>query len=636
MPFPSVYTYNFCPNPSFEGGITGASAILGATLFQDPGLAYTGSHSLLVSTPGNASGEGVTLPPGAILGTATGAIQFQIQGATPTAFGTLSVSAVDQTSSTVLGTTTVTFGPGISWQKVTITGLALVNAHNLAVLVETTTPQVTSFNIDAVQYEPSTSVNGGVLPTPYIDGDQVYGFWVGTAEASASYKLYQFQLSGSGSIRTAQLAASFLQQGEVFFLVNTNPGLGPTKIKGGIDASGKAFPGIQTTTPGSWGGAPLPVSGFGLVVQSNITTVNTPSGVSGYGAWTTDIDPAICFIGPASVQNSGIDTGGTPGYTRPFGTFSAPIAFTPPSTGVNVWNTARYFAVGFQLGSMANNVAQNISKVQAEIQHLNQATPSAYQRPRALNTIVSPTSQNMVQNPSFDGGTSGWTAQNSTLSIDTTAAETADGFLHTGSPTPHALQVSGTVVQFGAWMTVTGLIVGQNYTVSGYAWPYSNTVGVNGQLHDIQVLVGATTATGPLTWQALGSSVTGTVPATTPLTSWNGSSPVWYRPEVTFTATSSTMNFFFMAVPITGFAGTMKFNLDCVMVSPGDNALPYGDGYSSGWTWQTGGTPGNAPSYFYERMVVASQAVESVLAQHIPLGQYASQPVYNEPVTQFS
>lgn len=408
MAFPSVYTYNFCPNPSFEAGITGASGILGASLSWASGLAYSGVYSLGVTTPGNASGEGVTLPPGAIQGTVTGAIQFQIQGATPTSSGTLSVIAIDQTTSTVLGTTSVSFSPSVSWQLVTLSGLALVNAHNLAVLVETSTAQATAFNIDCVQYEPSTSVNGGVLPTPYIDGDLPFGFWVGTAESSNSYRLYQNQLSASGLINVSQLAAAFLQKGLAVPLVNTNPANGPVVISGGIDASGKSFQGIKTVTPGTWGAAALLVSGFGLYVQAGQSIATMPSGLTSYGSWVTGIDPALAYIGPNSILSSGTDTLGNAGYTRPYGTFYAPQAFTV--NGTNIWNTARFFAVGFQMGSMAAGVAQNVSRVQAEIAPLTQTGPSAYQRPRALVTIVSPSQQNMVSNPDFSLGNTGWSA----------------------------------------------------------------------------------------------------------------------------------------------------------------------------------------------------------------------------------
>jgi hypothetical protein len=41
---------------------------------------------------------------------------------------------------------------------------------------------------------------------------------------------------------------------------------------------------------------------------------------------------------------------------------------------------------------------------------LTQTGPSAYQRPRALVTIVSPSQQNMVSNPDFSLGNTGWSA----------------------------------------------------------------------------------------------------------------------------------------------------------------------------------------------------------------------------------
>lgn len=410
--WPAVYTYNFCPNPSFEAGITGASAVLGASLSWASGLAYSGVYSLGVTTPGNASGEGVTLPPGAIQGDANGAVQFQIQAGTPSSSGSLVVSAVDLVTGDVLGTGSVSFSPSVSWQLVTLSNLGLVNGHSMSVLVETASPQATSFNIDAVQYEPATSVNLGAIPTAYIDGDLPFGFWVGTAESSSSYRLYQNQLSSSGLINVSQLAASFLQSGLAVPLVFTDPSAGPTVISGGIDASGRSFQGIKAVIPGTWGAAALLVSGFGLYNQADQTIGTMPSGVTAYGSWVTGTDPALSYIGPNSILSSGTDTLGNAGYTRPYGTFYAPQAFTV--NGTNVWNTARFFAVGFQMGSMAAGVAQNVSRVQAEIAPLTQTGPSAYQRPRSLVTIVSPTTQNMVTNPSFGTSEAGWLAINAT------------------------------------------------------------------------------------------------------------------------------------------------------------------------------------------------------------------------------
>src|ERR1700693_430058 len=100
MAWPNVYTYNFVSNPSFEQDLSGVSAVNGASFYQDTTLALYGSQSLLVSTPGNQSNEGVILPPGTVLASSTGAVSFFLQANTPSSSGTLNVFAVDLTSST--------------------------------------------------------------------------------------------------------------------------------------------------------------------------------------------------------------------------------------------------------------------------------------------------------------------------------------------------------------------------------------------------------------------------------------------------------------------------------------------------------------------------------------------------------
>src|SRR5215472_777826 len=202
MAWPSVYTYNFCPNPSFERDLTGVNALNGASLVIDMGTGLYGTQSLVVSTPGQQTAEGVICAPGTVLGTATGCVSFWVQGNDVTSSGSLTALVIDQTSSTTLGTTNFTFDPTTGWTQVVLNGLALVNAHVIALYIETNGTQQTAFNIDGIQYEPTTSVNGGTLPTPYCDGDQLFCTWISTAGLSASQKFYQFMMGASGDIIT--------------------------------------------------------------------------------------------------------------------------------------------------------------------------------------------------------------------------------------------------------------------------------------------------------------------------------------------------------------------------------------------------------------------------------------------------
>lgn len=592
MAWPNVYTYNFCPNPSFELDLTGVTAVSGATILQDPSMWFSGSYSLNVTTPGNQSGEGVLLPAGTVLATGTGAVSLYLQGNTPTSTGTLNVFAVDTTSSTTLGSVIVSFDPTTSWQRVQILGLSFVNAHNVAVYVETNSVQATSFNIDSVQYEPSLTLNGGILPTPYIDGDQLFSFWVGTAEESASYKNYQYQIGGSGDIATYG-QGSLLQIGAAFQLVFTDPASGPAVCAGQIDLSGVQFQGLIGL-----------ISGGGIVTTTGITVLLMLAGLDDFAIFSPgDTDPAISLVGYNNAGIvSGTNTSGSAGYTRPYATFSAPLAFTG-STTANIWNAAAYFAVGFQFASIAANNAQNISHVQAEVVPANggSITPSAYVRPRSLTAVLAPTTANLVTNPSFETDTIGWTAINgSGTAISRVTAQHQAGSA--------SLFNTGTGTNIGAWISIPNLIVGQTYTVSGY---YLTTDAGNRSV---------TLSVNPNSSFVSFASVTQSANAT------------WQRISLQFVAPTSTVNIAFWSTSTSGSV-LMNWYLDSVMLNPG-GLVTYGDGSTSGWSWES--TANDSRSYFYQRGNIAYAAVQNVLSSHLPFGIHAYAPVYNTPVTQYS
>lgn len=594
MAWPSVYTYNFCSNPSFEQNLTGVSAINGASILQDPSMWLYGTQSLRVTCPGQNPNEGVILPPGTVLASSTGAVSFSLQANTPTASGTLNVFAIDLTSSTTLGSTTVTFDNTTSWQLVQITGLALVNAHSIAVYVETVGIQQTAFNIDAVQYEPSLTLNAGVLPTPYIDGDQPFGTWVGTAEESASFKPFQLMMGASGTVITSG-NASLLARGASIPLVFTDPASGPAVISGNVDLSGKSFIGLNNAIR----------SGGGTVSVTAFTIVMMFAGLNDFALWQPgDTDPAESLVGWNNAGvSSGVNTSGNAGWTRPFATFSAPQAFTG-STTTNVWNSAAYFAVGYQLGSVANAGAQNVSHVQAELVPGNGGvvTPTTYIRPRALTATLAPTFMNFVTNPSFETNTTGWVAIGGTIAQSTAHAQSGT----------HSLFMSGTGIHIGAYTVVPDLIIGETYTVSGY------TFTTDGSQRLVTVAVNPTSG--------FGSSASATVTAGT---------TAFTQVSVQFTATASTEIIAFWSMNAGGTSVAQNVYLDAVMLNPG-GLEAYGDGNLAGWSWETGGTANNTRSYFYERGNVAYAAVQSILAGQLPLGLHAYAPVYNAPVTQYS
>jgi hypothetical protein len=590
MAWPNVYTYNFCSNPSFEQNTVGVVGVNGAVFSQDYGMWNTGSASLNVTTPGQVANEGVILPPGTVLASGTGAVSFFLQANTPTSTGTLNVFAVDLTTSTTLGSITVSFDATTSWQRIQIPNLALLNTHNIAVYVETSSIQATSFNIDSVQYEPSLTLNGGLLPTPYIDGDDTFGFWVGVAEASASYKLYQNQISAYGDITTSGYG-SLLVRGGTFKLVFSDPASGPTQIMGNIDLSGKQFQGLTGL-----------LSGGGIVTTTGFTVLLMFAGMNDFAIFSPgDIDPAISLVGYNNAGiASGTNTAGNAGYTRPYATFSAPQAFTG-STAKNIWNNAAYFAVGYQFSSVAANNAQNISHVQAELVPANGGvvTPSTYIRPRALTAVLAPTQINYITNPSMENDTVGWTGiPSTTISRVTTQHKFGVASLFN----------TGTANHIGSYINVPNLIVGETYTVSGY---YLTTDAGNRSI---------TLAVNPNSSFASFASA---------IQSANGT---WQRISLQFTAPTSSVTVAFWATSTSGSV-LMNWYLDGVMLNPG-GLVPYGDGSTSGWNFE--GAAGDSRSYYYQRGNIAYAAIQQILASHLPLGLHANAPVYNTPVTQYN
>jgi hypothetical protein len=412
--------------------------------------------------------------------------------------------------------------------------------------------------------------------------------------------------------------------------VFSDPTSGPTTAAGTIDLSGRTYQRIHGPFTGPGGTS----TAFGVVAML--------AGLDDFSMFLpTDVDPALSLIGwnNAGVL-TGTNTGGNAGYTRAFATFSAPNA-QPNSSGNNTWNGASYFAVGFQLASQAAGGAQNITHVQAEtvpfaMSTVNEApsagsVPTSYVRPRALIPVIAPTDLNYVLNPSFDGGSvssvpNNWfaiTSPASTILIDTVTSHSIDRVLPTSSPVPLSAAIAGTVTRFGAYAMVSNLIVGEVYTVSGYVWPQA------ANLYDIQVVVSPTAAGGSL---AVGSSIPSgtTPPLTQALVSAVGT---WYRPNVQFTATNSTMTIAFWGIPITGASGTWTFNLDAVALTPG-GLQSYGDGYYPGWAFE--GTTGNSRSYYYQRGNIANSVVNQVLAGNLPQGLHTYDAQYFVPPTQYT
>jgi hypothetical protein len=611
MSWPSYYTNNFCPNPSIEVSTEGYAEILGTEQLSQVAVAYAGQFALQVTTPGSVPGEGVTTPAGTVVASATGSGSLYIWGES----GNLTVQALQNPGGQILGSIQVQLD-GSAWQRVVLNDLAMTVNDDFYLAVSTTTAQAVTFVIDAVQYEPESPA------LPYIDGDSQYAKWAGTPQLSTSYQQYQFPISASGGMwmeGTIQLIA----RGEVFTIGSV--------VGGMMDMSGQFHPMAAVSSasrtviapavdPGV-AGLPWEIAGGGSI--KGVTVVNPGSGFGMFGIWETgvDPDPAMTLIGwnNAGTQNAS-ETATS--YTRLYGTFSPPQQVLD-SAGVPLWNSAAYMAAGFRIASQGVYSAGSPNAVnfaQVQVEKRTQQGPVAYQRPRALNTIIRPTRMNYVANPSMETSIAGWTAIGGATLTQVSSAYEGE----------FSLEVSVPSAGGGVYITVSDLILGDTFIASGYIEP------VSGNINDVIVAVGSAEGSSVENGYAYGGGGYGSGPyggvadpAAAMLTGAFG-----YRPYTAFQAAQSNVVLSFTPVAVTDATYPLVFNVDCVLLEPGEVLNPYGDGTTDGWAWELGGTPNLSRSYYYDREAAGVDAVQSVLDMHIPLGLTAYAPQYFVPPTQ--
>lgn len=616
------YTTNFCPNPSVEYTILGYTPVIGTEQVSQVNHYYSGQYALQVTTPGSVPGEGISTPAGVVAATVTGSASVAIFGET----GNLTVQAIQNPGGQILGTFPVQLN-GQDWQRIELNSLAMTANDDFYLVISTTTAQALTFLIDAVQYEPESPAHA------YIDGDQANCTWTGTPGASASYQQYQNPVSLSGGM-TLEGIISVVAQGQVF---------GVGLMVGQMDMSGQEHPMVAETSPGrvviapaidtGVTGLPWEIAGGGWITE---TIVITPAGqFSAFGVWqSSDPDPAMTLLGS---NNAGTDDGSA-SYVQLYG------AFTPPqqvldSSGSALWNAAAYMAAGFKIANQAVYVSSSapnaVNFAQVQVEKQTSSTPGAYQLPRSLLSIIKPTNLNYVQNPGFETTGANWD-EYWTAFGGAALTQWTGGFLGN-----YSMQVSCPAANSGVYVVVPNLIVGDVFTASAYVGPQGNNISdiqmsISASTVDVELAGGGPTissnATGwPYGEGDYGSGPYGGInPANYPMTA--GDFP--YRPWTPFTAPQSTVVLAFTPVAVTGATYPLIFQIDCVMVSPGEVLTAYGDGDTDGWQWEAGGTPGLCRSYYYERESVASAAIQSVLNQHIPLGLSAYAPQYALPPTQ--
>jgi len=557
------YTQNLCPNPSFEstvtvtdsdggtstepqGNLTGYTALPGTTLAYTSQDAMAGQYSMLVTTDGHAAGEGFVGP----------MVEFDpvdeycsMQVSMTGETGSLMVSAltpaVGGNPMAVLGQVTVTLSPG--WQTVALDGLGLAQGEQAYLVVWTNSAQALTFMVDCVQYEPES---------PHHD----------YVESTRFFQNY-FTASGGTVVEgTAELITPGLIR-----VMTPNPG--------GITSGGSVSLVMAT-----------PVAAF-----------------DDFGMWElTDPDPAMTYVG----WNTANQSTGHSNYARNWGIFYPPLDY-PVSDGTLLWKRAAFMVPGFQYLTVPAGVSQNLTAVQAEMLPLfdiidSAPAPSAWDTPRALHVRVRPTRLNHSPNPSFDNGTTGWTALGAaTLSQDATVQY---GIL--GSSGKVTCTGPGDAVQ----LAVPQLIAGDIYTCSVYVLPES------GHIVDLQIQAGGTSG-----------GISGVPGSVLPQTNKDGTE-AWVRSSVTFTATASTMSLVF--APVTDGTYPVTFALDDNLIEAGDLIGNYfdGNGGNPDYYWE-GGT-GVSRSYYYEGYNAGQQVISDVLDRHVPIEITAADPVYMQPPTQ--
>lgn len=607
------YTYNLAQNPGMQLRLSGYAAINNTTISLsalNTGGTLFGNAGLLAITPGLVPNEGVITPDSSIPQTSQFAGPFSfsvyIYGIVP---ANLTVYAVANPGGIILGSVPVSVTN--NYQRVVINNIPGSGSYqSFYLIVTTTSAQAAQFWMTNVQIEPETPAHN------YCDGGQPGCAWVNTV-GGQSFQQYQNTIQASSSNFITSKLVTALVQGEAF---NINASSTNT-IRSSL---------ITNTTD---------LGPVGAMTDFAIFALTDPDPAETYGGWNT--------------AGATVPSGGT--YARNWGTFFPPQNYYV-SGNTLLYPQAAFMAVGWQFSGLPNNGWAELTDVQVEVLPYTTGfavpSPSVYDLPRAIETIVKPDRLNFCQNPGIEISTQFWSAiaggvltrDNTTYVIPT---EIIDDQLVNASQASLNVAVTNSTGD-GAQITLTNLIAGDQYIVSTYVQANSNVSDIlmscnNGStdiLHgnsgtgygDLGYGGGYYGGNPPANAQDLygsglyGSGLYGVGPATQPL-----ATGVWYRIYTTFTALDSTAT-----VKITAnISSPTNFWIDDTLVEAGQVLGTYFDGnYGNNFSWETGGTPGLTRSYYYDEFAVKQQAVTNVLEHHTPLGISFTTPQFSVPYTQ--
>jgi hypothetical protein len=297
------------------------------------------------------------------------------------------------------------------------------------------------------------------------------------------------------------------------------------------------------------------------------------------------LDPAMVLVRAHNGGALSTDGSNPSGYRSYFAVASAPVDY-PVSGGAKAWNRAAYASIGLKFKALLNAGSELIQGAQFEVAKYSASAPVPYQKARSLNCVVVPQRVQQCVNPSFEAGTTGWSASAGTLTNPTTggyigsrcARVTASGAAQFSLVGASYSEVEGAPFAFSAYVRGT-----PNRSVA-IQIHWSTGAWTNGP---IQLIASATD------WQRL--TYTGVVP--------DG-------------AGSGTL---YISELVSGVSSGDYLETDCALVETSWVIGDYFDGNTgSDYIW--GGAPNATMSFYYQDRINRSYLLANLLAENCPLG----------------
>lgn len=569
------YTVNYCPNPAFQNGLTGYSAVNSANISLDTSNIIFGPASLLVTCPGIVAGEGCSTATATVLG-ATGSASVYLNGT-----GSVTVSAVD--NGTVIASHNTVLAQ--SWTRVILSGLPFTDGDSVYLTITTTTANNAQFWLSGVQVENDSPAHA------YCDGDQPGCSWV-SGYYGVSQQLYQFPVVAT----SAEITSS-----PVVTVLDTNAVISALPLV----SSERTFSSLVTA--GSHG--PL-----GAVTDFSVSLI-------------TDPDPAQTYV---SWNNANLLS---VGYRQSWAVFIPPQDYIV-SNGEYLYKRAAFASLGWWFPDATDGAYALMTRFQAQLLPVTtgfgEPSPLVFSNPRTIQSLIVADRINFCTNPSFEVNTDNWTAVGeATIAQDGAVIvggieDYDDTIYGTGF---YSLNITVNASGDGAETTIDNLITGYYYTASVYV---QAGAGLNNIL--LSIADGATSVqSSGGTGYNYGTYNTGPYGGFDPVTDL----PVdtWYRIYCTFQATSDSEILSIISVAADDVSYPTHMWADAVLVEQGEILGDYFDGgFGLNYSWDSAsGSPGLARSYYYNQMSARQQAVLNVLERHTPQGISYAQPLYSLP-----